>query len=84
MVIYKNEYKHILLKFGEDMYYQTQIPLTFVIHFSDIGQCFLSAQKNDLENQKFILNIIYNKAFCDTEKVSVLSVMCRKMNGICV
>ena len=39
-------------KFCEDMCYQTQIPLIFVMYFSGIGQSCRSAQKNGLENQK--------------------------------
>ena len=42
--------RHTLLKIGEAMYYQTQMPIIFVILFSDIGQCFRLTQS--LENQK--------------------------------
>ena len=44
---------YILLMFGEDMCYQTQMPLIFVLYFSDIGYVVLpTGQKNGLENQK--------------------------------
>ena len=48
---YINE-SDILGKFDEDMCYQTQILSIYVIFFSDIGQCFRSAQTKSLENQK--------------------------------
>ena len=35
------------------MYYQTQVPLIFVILFSEIGQCFHPATKKSIGNQKF-------------------------------
>ena len=39
-------------KFGEAMSYQIQMPLIFLILFSDIGQCFRTTQTKSLENQK--------------------------------
>ena len=45
---------YILLKFDEDMCYQMQMPFTFVILFSDIGQCCRPDQKNGFKNQKFV------------------------------
>ena len=37
--------KSILWMFGEAMFYQTQMPIVFLILFFDIGQCFCPAQK---------------------------------------
>ena len=39
-------------KFGEDMYYQTQMTLIFVTYFSDIVQYCQPAQVKGVENQK--------------------------------
>ena len=44
--------RYILWMFGEAMCYQTQMPLKFLMYFSDIGQCFCSGQKKSLKNQK--------------------------------
>ena len=38
--------------FGDDMSYQTKMPLTFVMYFSDIEQCFPPVIKNSVGNQK--------------------------------
>ena len=51
--MYCSYFTHILWKFVEVLYCQTQIPLIFVILFSGTGQCFYAAQKKNLENQKF-------------------------------
>ena len=40
---------YILRKFGEAMFYQTQISLIFVILFLEIGQCFRSAQTKSVD-----------------------------------
>ena len=49
---------------------QTQIPLIFVMYFSDIGRCCSPAQKNDLKNQNpatlgttRIINCAFSKYF---------------------
>ena len=51
------------MKVGESIFYQTQMSLSFLILFSDIGQCFHPAQTKSFENQKStnvgIIRIIY-------------------------